>query len=258
MDCVTDRTSGDTPWHTTPTFFANRRESHAMRAVFFDLDGTLVDLPEDFAGLFEAALADHGVDAGPHHLERYTDAFFGHLEECHPEPYRMAMADLRAAHDLDPCAEALAETYTEREAAETALKSGAREALDALAAGESDRGDSTPDTALGVLTNGGERSQRRKLAHHDLADYFDAVVISGEVGAGKPDPDVFAAARDAVPADEYAFVADDLERDVLPAQEAGFTGVYLAGDDADADPGEVGGRPDERVRSLAEVPDALG
>ncbi|NEU57475.1 HAD family hydrolase [Halorussus sp. MSC15.2] len=220
-----------------------------MRAVFFDLDGTLVELPDDFAALFEAALADHGVRADAERHEFYTDALFDHLGACHDEPYRAAMADLRAAYDLDPSASALAETYTQREAAATDLRPGVRDALDALAAG---------DCTLGVLTNGGARAQRRKLAHHDLSGYFDAVVVSGDVGAGKPDPDIFAAARDAIPADEYAFVADDLERDVRPAQDVGFTGVHVTEDVADE--GERSAesrerRPDVAVTSLRDVPD---
>lgn len=231
-----------------------------MQAVFFDLDGTLVELPDDFAALFESALRECGVSADDDHHDFYLDAFFDYLGECHPEPYRMAMADLRAEFDLEPSARALAETYTEREAAGTGLRPGVREVLDAL--------DST-DSALGVLTNGAARCQQRKLEHHGIADHFDAVVISGEVGAGKPDLQVFAAARDAIPADEYVFVADGLERDVLPAQEAGFTGIHFAGE---GDPGEEGSEPDgeapdedypdgdradETVTSLREIPDAL-
>ena len=223
-----------------------------MRAVFFDLDGTLVELPDDFAAVFESALRECGVAADAQRHERYLDAFFGYLDECHPEPYRMAMADLREACNLDPSAEALADAYAERETAATRLRPGAREVLDAL--------DSRTSDALGVLTNGAARVQRRKLAHHGIADYFDAVVVSGDAGAGKPAPEIFATATETVPADEYVFVADDLERDVLPAQEVGFAGVHLAdgggeaGDGGgDADDGEA----DETVASLREVPDLL-
>ena len=107
---------------------------------------------------------------------------------------------------------------------------------------------------LGVLTNGGTRSQSRKLDHHGVRDHFDAVVVSGEVGASKPDPDIFDAARDAIRADDYVFVADDLERDVLPAQRAGFTGVYLPDEDTPADAPD---RADHVVESLTAVPDLL-
>ena len=240
-----------------------------MRAIFFDLDGTLVGLPDDFADLFESALQEHGVSANSEHHECYTDAFFDYLGECHAEPYRAAMADLRAEFDLEPSAEALAESYIRREAAATTLGPGVREALDELAAPDA----ANPDTVLGVLTNGGARCQHRKLEHHGIADYFDAVVVSGTVGAGKPDPEMFAAAKDAVPADQYVFVADDLERDVLPAQEAGFTGIHLADESGsdddravepdDARTGETDDdraddeRADETVSSLREVPDVL-
>lgn len=214
-----------------------------MRAVFFDLDGTLVDLPDDFAGLFESTLREFGVAADPDRHEFYLDAFFGYLRECHSEPYRAAMADLREEFALEPTAESLAESYVGRETAATDLRPGVHDALDA------------PDCPLGVLTNGGARVQSAKLTHHEIAGYFDAVVVSGDVGAGKPDPAIFQAAQVAIPADEYVFVADDLERDVLPAQEAGFTGVHLADEHEDTGGGN---RADETISSLREAPDVLG
>jgi len=235
-------------------FSGERANSGNVQAVFFDLDGTLVELPDDFAGLLESALADRGVTADPEHAEHYFEAFFDHLDACRAEPYRMAMADLRETFDLDPTAEGLAESYTEHEAAATSLRPGVREVLDELVSSDA------PHRRLGVLTNGGVRAQRRKLEHHNLADRFDAIVVSGDVGAGKPDPEIFAAAKEAIPADEYVFVADDLERDVLPAQEAGFTGIYLADEDeADeqSEDAENADQPDETVTSLREVSGVL-
>ena len=216
-----------------------------MRAVHFDLDGTLVELSTDYGDVFEAALADVGVDAAAEHAEHYTNAFRGYFVECHPNPYRPAMADLREAFDLQPTVEELADALVARELAATELRPGVREVLDALDA---------PDCSLGVLTNGVKDVQRGKLARNDIADRFDAIVVSGAVGAAKPEPEIFAAAEEALPADERVFVADDLERDVVPAQQAGFTGVYLA----DADDDEcVNDRADHAVSSLGEVPTVL-
>jgi FMN phosphatase YigB (HAD superfamily) len=235
-----------------------------MQAVFFDLDGTLVALPDDFGEVFEETLSDHGVRADPERHEYFTEAFFDCLSDCHPDPYRAAMADLREEFDLSSPADELAESYAEREAAATELRPGARDVLDALsggdsadsAAADSTDGPTDPAVALGVLTNGGARGQRRKLAVHGLADYFEAVVVSAEIGAAKPDPDIFVAARNAIPADEYVFVADDVARDVVPAQRAGFTGVYVGerGRESETASADDVGRPDHCVESLPEVP----
>jgi len=211
-----------------------------MRAVCFDLDGTLVELPADFESVFETALSDAGVSVDPDYHEYYTEVFFEYLDECHPEPTRAAMADLCEEFNFVADFDALASAYVDREVAGTDLRPGAREALDAL------------DCPTGVLTNGSERVQRRKLSRYDLADRLNAVVVSGDVGAAKPDPEIFAAARDELSAEEYAFVADDLERDVLPAQAAGFTGIYLA-----EDPDDGADRADAVVESLREVPEVL-
>jgi len=51
---------------------------------------------------------------------------------------------------------------------------------------------------IGLLTNGPADIQRLKFESTGLADCFDAVVISGEVGMGKPDPAVFAYALEQV------------------------------------------------------------
>ena len=60
-----------------------------------------------------------------------------------------------------------------------------------------------------------------------LAEVFDVILLSGEVGARKPDPAFFAMATDAidVPAERCAFV-DDLDRNVEAARELGMFAVH--------------------------------
>src|SRR5215831_5041879 len=43
---------------------------------------------------------------------------------------------------------------------------------------------------LALVTNG-DASQRYKIARHDRARFFDAIVVEGEFGAGKPDEAVY-------------------------------------------------------------------
>ena len=82
---------------------------------------------------------------------------------------------------------------------------------------------------LAIVTNGAPAIQRAKLALTDLGRRFDAIVVSGEVGAGKPDPRPIHAALAAleVPADEAVMVGDSLERDVAAARAAGVYAVWL-------------------------------
>ena len=79
-----------------------------------------------------------------------------------------------------------------------------------------------------MLTNGLGRVQRRKLAAHGLGEFFDAVVVSHEIGALKPDPSIFAAVTERLPADSHVYVADSVTDDIEPANEAGFRTVHVA------------------------------
>ena len=63
-----------------------------------------------------------------------------------------------------------------------------------------------------------------------LPELFDAVVISGEVGLHKPEPEIFrlAAERVGVPADRCVFV-DDLKENCAGAEAVGMTAVLHRG-----------------------------
>ena len=82
---------------------------------------------------------------------------------------------------------------------------------------------------LGILTNGPPRVQRGKLAATGLEKYFDAIVISGEVGVGKPDARVFeiALARLGAAARATVMVGDSLRRDIAGARNAGLRSVWV-------------------------------
>jgi hypothetical protein len=54
--------------------------------------------------------------------------------------------------------------------------------------------------------------------------YFD---LSREVGVRKPETGIYRVAEERLSADDYAFVAGDLARDIRPAVERGWRGVYI-------------------------------
>ncbi len=82
---------------------------------------------------------------------------------------------------------------------------------------------------LGLLTNGAPDLQRSKIEGAHLPDVFDAVLISGEVGVGKPEPRVFEVAVAALGASviETVMVGDNPSRDILGARRAGMRSVWI-------------------------------
>ena len=108
---------------------------------------------------------------------------------------------------------------------------------------------------MGLLTNGPSDIQRLKLDQAGLSDAFGAVVISGEVGVGKPSAEVFLAVLDALGArpDNSVMVGDSWERDVVGALDVGMRAVWIAD-------GRPAPRPDPRVTvvdSVRELDDLL-
>ncbi|MEE3489126.1 MAG: HAD family hydrolase [Bulleidia sp.] len=82
---------------------------------------------------------------------------------------------------------------------------------------------------LGIVTNGSVVSQNMKIDTTGIREYFDAIVVSGEVNVHKPDPEIFriAAERLHVKCGECIFVGDLYYRDVIGAARAGMKPVWI-------------------------------
>jgi putative hydrolase of the HAD superfamily len=192
-----------------------------MRAAYFDCDGTLLTLDCSYDDLFQRACDAANVDPDPDLQAAYGEAFFAAFQSFDADPYRAGMAAAVEAGDLDASPSALRDAYVDAEVEASTPAGGAEAAIDAF---------DGPDTALGILTNGVTDVQRRKLETAGLFERFEAYLPSYSVEAHKPDPAIFAAARDRIDADEYVYVGDSLEHDVQPAREAGFLAIHVDGE----------------------------
>jgi HAD superfamily hydrolase (TIGR01549 family) len=81
---------------------------------------------------------------------------------------------------------------------------------------------------LALISNGNAIYQRRKMAQHGLAPFFDVILIEEEFGVEKPDSRIFLAALDQLRlgAHEAWMIGDDPERDIAGAQQVGIFAVW--------------------------------
>jgi len=187
-------------------------------ALYIDCDGTLCTLSSSYEELVAIACQQVGVEADPGPLAgTYSEGFFDAFTSLKPDPYLRGSREAFAEHDIDGDPYAFAEALVTAEIEHTVVEDDVVETLDSLA----------ENASLGVLTNGVADVQRRKLEHHGLFERFDVFLPSYEVGSHKPDPAIFEAARERLPAEEYIYVGDSLESDIEPAREAGFLPVHL-------------------------------
>ncbi len=198
-----------------------------MRAVLFDLDGTLMDhdaareaaVAELLAG--DAALAVEWRRLEALHYDAYAAGRCSFQEQR-----RRRVRGIHAAMGADEPADAACDdwfaAYLERYRAGWAAFDDVASALASLV-------EALPGTSLGIVTNGEGEPQRAKLAAIGLTDSFPVVVASGEVGLAKPDAEIFlhACERLGVAPHEAAHVGDRLDLDANGAAAAGLRGIWL-------------------------------
>jgi len=114
-----------------------------------------------------------------------------------------------------------------------------------------------PDYQLGLLTNGAPDLQREKISASGLASAFEAIVVSGEHGIGKPRPQIFEILLSAlnVAPDRAVMVGNSLERDIAGAKNANLAGaiwIKVSGSEEHADV-----VPDHTIAGLHELPALL-
>ena len=110
---------------------------------------------------------------------------------------------------------------------------------------------------LALVTNGAPDLQREKLVASGLGGYFETVVISGEVGIGKPEPGIFLLALERLRVTPQAavMVGDSLARDIQGAQRAGIKAIWLNRQGVDPSDNVV---PDAMVLGLGELAVVVG
>ena len=108
---------------------------------------------------------------------------------------------------------------------------------------------------LALVTNGASCLQREKLAASGLARYFDVIVVSGEVGVGKPAAPIYTQTLEllGVRAAAAAMIGDSLERDVEGARAAGLHAVWI--NRSRREPATP--RPRLEIETLHRLPEAL-
>lgn len=82
---------------------------------------------------------------------------------------------------------------------------------------------------LAMITNGASDVQREKLNAPGLALYFGLVVVSGEIGVGKPAPEVYRHTLEHLGIDgkRAVMIGDNPINDVHGAQQVGMRGVWV-------------------------------
>jgi HAD superfamily hydrolase (TIGR01509 family) len=108
-----------------------------------------------------------------------------------------------------------------------------------------------------LVTNGIAAVQRRRFAVSPITSFFQAVVISEEVGVAKPDPQIFAPAlkKIGVKAGEVLYVGDSVTSDMAAARNAGMDFCWLNSGRVPLPDGQA---PVFIIAAIKELPALLG
>ncbi len=183
-----------------------------MRAVIFDLDGTLVHSAPDIHAAVNRTLHDLGADGLS--LAEVT-AFIGNGV---PTLIARVVAARGLSQDPHHVEMRYLAHYEENSATLTILYPGVRDALRQLC---------LAGFALGVCTNKPEASARQVLAAFDLAGFIDAVVGGDTLAVRKPDPAPLLATQTKLGRAKAIFVGDS-EVDAETAEAARMPFVLFA------------------------------
>lgn len=256
-----------------------------IKTVIFDLDDTLIPSVRDVGRALEATLAPvaEQFDKAPEELVetmRRTAGGLWRTSPLHEYCERVGIASyegLWATPETNTDkARQLAEWLPEfrREAWRSALKQfdineeGLSKRLSATFPVERRRrADPFPEVEgllnrlkdsyrLALLTNGEVGLQNEKLDLSGLRPYFDVVTVSGEIGIGKPDRQVFdlTLKRLGLPVDSAVMVGDNLRTDIAGALGVGMCAVWI---NRDGEASNDGIAPDFEIRELDQLTSVL-
>ena len=223
--------------------------------LLFDLDHTLFDFDTSEVHAFAAALAVVGIDDGTIHFPTYqrlnsalwAAAERGEIRSTQIRNLRFEQLAAELGIDADPATvEAMADAFVHGLGAHGDLYPGVDDLLDRLT-----------DVPIAIVSNGLGEVVHARLDRLGLAERFDAVVVSSEVGVSKPHAGIFDAAFAALgdpPKDTTVMIGDSLTSDIAGGAGYGIATVWLNRHGAAAGPHDSF---THEIRDLAELPTLL-
>jgi phosphoglycolate phosphatase len=176
-----------------------------VRALIFDLDGTLIDSKLDLALAVNAALEEMGRAALPH------EQIFGYIGQGAPKLIARALGKGATQEECRRGLEFFIQYYSIHKLDNTSLYPGVRETLDALAG-----------MPMAVLTNKPVGASRGILQGLGLAETFQIIYGGNSFERKKPDPmGVETILREFGAAPAQVMFVGDSEIDVQTARNAG-------------------------------------
>jgi putative hydrolase of the HAD superfamily len=215
--------------HPDPTLFKE------IEAVYFDLDDTLCAYWDASKSGLRRAFELHGPygftveecvlawaaafrDFAP--TLKQTGWYEGYLKLSEPtrtENMRRALHRLGVIDEER--AATLSQSYMEERDEALSLFEDAIEVIETL----------RKKYPLGLITNGPADLQRMEVNTLGIQKYFDHILIEGEMGRGKPKPEVFEHARQLMAKEPHQLlmVGNSYRHDVLAAMNAGWKAIWI-------------------------------
>lgn len=208
------------------------------QAILFDLDDTIITEGQrhpilvQIAAEFQDALPGHDPATVADTLEVALKSFWSDPDKAREARLR-AKGGIRQARlsvvtetfralgvaDADGLASIFSARFTELRTVGAHEFDGARHTLETLR---------RTGVQLALVTNGASEIQRAKLERFSLTPLFDHIQIEGEQGFGKPEPQAYLHALEALGARPEAvwMVGDNLEWEVAAPQRLGIYGIW--------------------------------
>ena len=188
-------------------------EANEIKAVLFDLDGTLTDTEKYYQQLWPKALAHFGYEmtaekplelrslGRPFALEKFKEWYGSDIDYWAVRNYRKTLVEETLARDGIP------------------LKPGAKEILSWLR---------EHNIFIALVTANDRERAERYLKKIELFDYFNAVVCADMVEKGKPAPDIYSYACETLEVNpSQTFAVEDSPNGCLSAYRAGCNVIMI-------------------------------
>ena len=185
--------------------FMTAPDFSSVRALIFDLDGTLIDSKRDLIHSVNAMLLEMGRE------ELHEDTISGYIGHGAPQLMGRALGESATEQERERALKFFLGSYENHKMDTTCAYPGVPEALEQLVA-----------FPMAILTNKPVRISRRILEALGLAKYFRAVYGGNSFEAKKPDPcGAHTILREFGAAPQEAILIGDSEVDVQTARNAG-------------------------------------